>query len=73
MRRHEGAVLEKDMIVMMPAWQSLNLEQMTKSIRGHCVLATDFGQLHHPIPPEGSACSSKCCSSRASRLTRSGR
>ena len=42
---------------MMPAWQSVNLEQMTKSIREigpqHCVLATDFGQLHHPIPPEG--------------------
>jgi hypothetical protein len=53
----EGAILEKDIIVMMPAWQSLNLEQMTKSIRElgpeHCVLATDFGQLHHPIPPEG--------------------
>jgi Family of unknown function (DUF6282) len=53
----EGAVLEKDIIVMMPAWQSLSLEQMTKSIREigpqHCVLATDFGQLHHPIPPEG--------------------
>ncbi len=53
----EGATLEKDIIVMMPAWQSVNLEQMTKSIREigppHCVLATDFGQLHHPIPPEG--------------------
>jgi hypothetical protein len=53
----EGAVLEKDIIVMMPAWQSLNLEQMTRSIREigpqHCVLATDFGQLHHPTPPEG--------------------
>lgn len=52
-----GAVLEKDIIVMMPAWQSASLEQMTKSIRelgpAHCVLATDFGQLHHPIPPEG--------------------
>ena len=53
----EGAVLEKDIVVMMPAWQSLSLEQMTKSIREigpqHCVLATDFGQLHHPMPPEG--------------------
>jgi uncharacterized protein DUF6282 len=53
----EGAVLEKDIIVMMPAWQSLSLEEMTKSIRElgpqHCVLATDFGQLHHPTPPEG--------------------
>jgi hypothetical protein len=53
----EGAVLEKDIIVMMPAWQSLNLERMTKSIQEigpqHCVLATDFGQLHHPTPPEG--------------------
>ena len=53
----EGAVLEKDIIVMMPAWQSLSLKQMTKSIREigpqHCVLATDFGQLHHPMPPEG--------------------
>jgi hypothetical protein len=53
----EGAVLEKDIITMMPAWQSLNLEQMAKSIvevgPRHCVLATDFGQLHHPIPPEG--------------------
>lgn len=53
----EGAVLEKDIIVMMPAWQSVTLEEMTKSIREigsrHCVLATDFGQLHHPIPPEG--------------------
>lgn len=52
-----GAVLEKDIIVMMPAWQSASLEQMTRSIRelgpAHCVLATDFGQLHHPIPPEG--------------------
>lgn len=53
----EGAILEKDIIVMMPAWQSLNLEQMTTSIRElgprHCVLATDFGQLHHPMPAEG--------------------
>ena len=53
----EGAILEKDIIVMMPGWQSLNLEQMTKSIRElgpqHCVLATDFGQLHHPMPAEG--------------------
>ncbi|HET8575989.1 MAG TPA: DUF6282 family protein [Methylomirabilota bacterium] len=53
----EGAVLEKDLIAMMPAWQSLNLEGMTKSIREigpeHCVLGTDFGQLHHPTPAEG--------------------
>jgi hypothetical protein len=53
----EGALLEKDIIVMMPAWQSLSLRQMADSIRAvgpeHCVLATDFGQLHHPVPPEG--------------------
>lgn len=53
----EGAVLEKDLIAMMPAWQSLNLEGMAKSIREigpeHCVLGTDFGQLHHPTPGEG--------------------
>lgn len=53
----EGAVLEKDLIAMMPAWQSLNLEGMAKSIREigveHCVLGTDFGQLHHPTPAEG--------------------
>ncbi|MFQ5829113.1 MAG: DUF6282 family protein [Candidatus Methylomirabilia bacterium] len=53
----EGAVLEKDLITMMPAWQSLGLEEMIKSIREvgpqRCVLGTDFGQLHHPSPPEG--------------------
>lgn len=53
----EGAVLEKDIITMMPAWQSLSLERMVESIQAvgpeHCVLATDFGQLHHPVPPEG--------------------
>src|SRR6266542_3560120 len=53
----EGAVLEKDLIAMMPAWQSVNLEGMAKSIREigveHCVLGTDFGQLHHPTPAEG--------------------
>ncbi len=53
----EGAVLEKDLIAMMPAWQSVNLEGMAKSIRDlgpeHCVLGTDFGQLHHPMPAEG--------------------
>ena len=42
---------------MMPAWQSLSLQQMVASIRAigpaHCALATDFGQLHHPVPPEG--------------------
>lgn len=52
-----GAVLEKDIITMMPAWQSVSLEEMAGSIRAvgpaHCVLATDFGQLHHPVPPEG--------------------
>lgn len=52
-----GAVMEKDIIAMMPAWQSLSLEQMVAGIREvgaeHCVLATDFGQLHHPVPPEG--------------------
>jgi len=53
----EGAILEKDIIAMMPAWQSLNLEEMAKSIRElgpeHCVLGTDFGQLQHPPPAEG--------------------
>lgn len=53
----EGVYLEKDIITMMPAWQSITLEQMAASIRAvgpaHCVLATDFGQLHHPVPPEG--------------------
>ena len=53
----EGAFLEKDLITMMPAWQSLSLEAMAKSIRDvgpqHCVLGTDFGQLHHPPPAEG--------------------
>jgi Family of unknown function (DUF6282) len=53
----DGALLEKDVIAMMPAWQSVSLQQMVASIRGvgaaHCVLATDFGQLHHPVPPEG--------------------
>jgi len=42
---------------MMPAWQCLSLQQMVASIRAigpaHCILATDFGQLHHPMPPEG--------------------
>jgi hypothetical protein len=53
----EGALLEKDLITMMPAWQSISLEEMTKSIREvgpqHCVLGTDFGQIHHPSPAEG--------------------
>jgi imidazolonepropionase-like amidohydrolase len=53
----EGAFLEKDLITMMPAWQSVSLEVMVKSIRDvgpqHCVLGTDFGQLHHPSPAEG--------------------
>lgn len=53
----EGALLEKDLIAMMPAWQSVSLEEMAKSIREvgprHCVLGTDFGQLHHPPPAEG--------------------
>jgi hypothetical protein len=53
----EGVYLEKDIITMMPAWQSVTLEQMAAGIRAvgpaHCVLATDFGQLHHPVPPEG--------------------
>ncbi len=53
----EGALLEKDIITMMPAWQSVSLAQMVASIRevgpASCVLATDFGQLHHPVPPEG--------------------
>jgi len=53
----EGAFLEKDLITMMPAWQSISLEAMAKSIRDvgpqHCVLGTDFGQLHHPPPAEG--------------------
>lgn len=52
-----GALLEKDLITMMPAWQSLSIEEMANSIRAvgveSCVLATDFGQLHNPIPPEG--------------------
>jgi len=56
----DGAILVKDIITMMPAWQSLSLQQMVASIRAigpigpaHCALATDFGQLHHPVPPEG--------------------
>ncbi len=53
----DGALLEKDIIAMMPAWQSLSLADMAASIRAvgpeQCVLATDFGQLHHPVPPEG--------------------
>ena len=53
----EGALLEKDLIAMMPAWQSISLDGMVRSIREvgprHCVLGTDFGQLHHPAPAEG--------------------
>lgn len=53
----EGAFLEKDLITMMPAWQSISPEAMVESIRqigpAHCVLGTDFGQLHHPSPAEG--------------------
>jgi len=53
----EGAFLEKDLITMMPVWQSVPLDGMIESIRKvgpqHCVLGTDFGQLHHPSPAEG--------------------
>ncbi len=53
----EGAFLEKDLITMMPVWQSVSLDGMIESIREvgpqHCVLGTDFGQLHHPSPAEG--------------------
>jgi len=53
----EGAFLEKDLITMMPVWQSVSLDAMVESIRKvgpqHCVLGTDFGQLHHPSPAEG--------------------
>jgi hypothetical protein len=53
----EGAIVEKDMNTLGPPWHSITLDQMVKSIReigpAHCVLATDYGQLHSPAPVDG--------------------
>lgn len=53
----EGAIIEKDFNTMTPPWSCTTIEAMAKSIRelgpAHCVLATDYGQLHSPPPPEG--------------------
>lgn len=53
----EGAILEKDANTFAAPWHSTTIEAMVKSIRevgpAHCVLATDYGQLHSPSPVEG--------------------
>lgn len=53
----EGAVLEKALNTLGPPWHSTTLDAMVKSIRevgpAHCVLVTDYGQLHSPPPVEG--------------------
>jgi hypothetical protein len=53
----EGAILEKDANTVAAPWHSTTIEALVKSIRdvgpAHCVLATDYGQLHSPSPAEG--------------------
>jgi imidazolonepropionase-like amidohydrolase len=52
-----GAILEKDVNTLGPPWHSTTIEAMVRSIRAvgpaHCVLATDYGQLHSPAPVDG--------------------
>lgn len=53
----KGAFLEKCLISLTPSWKSLSPEDMAASIKmagaDKCIVATDFGQNHHPSPPKG--------------------
>ncbi len=52
-----GAYMEHCFVVTMPMWRTCSpldiLNMVNKLGPEHCVLATDFGQVHHPSPPEG--------------------
>lgn len=53
----QGAFLEHAVQVMMPLGHNLPPRELVAMVQGvgaeHCILSTDFGQAHHPIPPEG--------------------
>lgn len=52
-----GAYVEHTMVQMMPLHARIDPEQVAQSIRSigveHCILSTDFGQIHNPPPSEG--------------------
>ncbi|HUW65383.1 MAG TPA: DUF6282 family protein [Spirochaetia bacterium] len=52
-----GAFLEKSMLSLLPAWKSIEPEELVKSMRNigleRCVLVTDLGQVDQPPPGEG--------------------
>ncbi len=53
----KGAYLEHCFLETSPMWRNASIEDIAASIEKatpeRCVLATDFGQIHHPPPPEG--------------------
>lgn len=52
-----GAYLEHTLLSTMPIWRVTSPQEIAdvvKRIGGeHCILTTDFGQVHHPSPIEG--------------------
>lgn len=53
----KGAYLELCYSSLSPAWRSTTIDNVTEIIREvgseHYVLASDLGQVHNPVPPEG--------------------
>jgi hypothetical protein len=53
----KGAFIEHCINVMMPLSYRLNPSELADMIRTidpeQCIISTDFGQAHHPMPPEG--------------------
>jgi hypothetical protein len=53
----KGAFIEKSMLTLVPAWQTISPSDLAMSIRrigvDKCVLQTDFGQAVNPSPVQG--------------------
>jgi hypothetical protein len=54
---NEGAFIEHCFLSLMPTGGKLDPHQMVEAIRvvgaEHCIMSTDFGQIYHPLAPEG--------------------
>lgn len=54
---NQGAYMEYVYSSLSPAWHSITIEEMVENIRKvgpeRCILSSDLGQMHNPVPVEG--------------------
>lgn len=54
---NQGAYMEYVYSSLSPAWHSITIEEMVENVRKvgpeRCILSSDLGQMHNPVPVEG--------------------